>query len=57
MKEKEPIDNIRCPRCFFTYGWVKFRYTNPKGDKMCAQCGMIDRGELSQRKQKTSEEV
>lgn len=53
MKPKEPIDNIRRPKCQLFYGWVRFRYTNPKGEKMCAPCGMIERGEVSQRKQES----
>lgn len=55
---KEPIDNIRCPVCLRNYSYIRARVTlqGPKRE-ICLSCGATQEKELSQRKQKTSEEV
>lgn len=45
--EKQPRDHVYCPRCDRPYGYIRFRYTNSKGENMCGNCGAIERGEIT----------
>lgn len=55
---KEPLGWKECEKCHRPYSFFRFRVTlqNPKRD-WCAACGIEEEKALSQRKQKTSEEV